>query len=238
MRPLKGKLILSLAAFAALSLGSVMSAQAGTITYSTGNAIDLSGTGFGTRLTVLSLQANGTESGATTFDNPTGTGDSTNQDGLLSFAQLQSIGITSASEIQLIYNLNETGSSPGTSLTSNVATFYNSTGGVVATATLSNTFTAEPFNQGNGGSGYIATFNFTPAELAAINALFTSGGFFGLSGTIQMADNGADSFFVRDNGTVTAPIPEPATMILLGTGLAGIAAKVRKRRKGEPEETV
>jgi lectin-like protein/PEP-CTERM motif-containing protein len=29
----------------------------------------------------------------------------------------------------------------------------------------------------------------------------------------------------------TAPVPEPATVILLGTGLAGIAARVRKRRK-------
>jgi len=39
-----------------------------------------------------------------------------------------------------------------------------------------------------------------------------------------------DSSRIDINGTITT-VPEPATMLLLGTGLAGVVAKVRKRRK-------
>jgi hypothetical protein len=40
---------------------------------------------------------------------------------------------------------------------------------------------------------------------------------------------------VAMGGTPTGAIPEPMTMLLLGTGLAGVAAKVRRRRQAEVE---
>ena len=269
MNPLNSKLVLSLLAFVALSLGSAISARADLVI---AGSAEQQGTGIGNVVTILSFnvvgpQANITEEASivrtasgdviTAGANTQINGGANNQTRALSAA-----GITNGSEFRLVLNINETGPALANEVTlvDLSARFYTANGTLLHVANLTD---CGPFSTGGGAGsappcvlpeigGGIGSqgilFSLTAPQATLITGFITqfgaSGVFVGIGGqdapslvTITNADGGFETFNLA-RGPGTTPVPEPATMILLGTGLAGIAAKVRKRRDAKKSETV
>ncbi|MDQ3684073.1 MAG: PEP-CTERM sorting domain-containing protein [Acidobacteriota bacterium] len=74
------------------------------------------------------------------------------------------------------------------------------------------------------------TYNFTANDLAVLSAYFLNDSkiAFGFDPDCHFWNNGV-TFTMQT--TPNTPTPEPATLLLLGTGISGVAAKLRKRRK-------
>jgi hypothetical protein len=118
-----------------------------------------------------------------------------------------------------------------------------------------NAATGEVFNglfawDFGGGNTFFGTFLGTLAPLPtpgvlAFSETFTLTGGTGLfagasgsllgTGTVTFNPNGTANSHTDFTGTINT-VPEPTTLMLLGTGLAGGAMKVRKRRKAHGRE--
>jgi len=98
---------------------------------------------------------------------------------------------------------------------------------VIGTQSLQGSFTL-------GGNPNIGNENDVLNDGETLTVVFTLSGvppaFLEITGSQVHLQSLPDGNSQKPNGTITT-VPEPASMLLLGTGLAGIASRLRKRRK-------
>jgi hypothetical protein len=197
--------------------------------------------GVGIR-TILSIQSPGnssTESGGVKW---TGSGDQIFGDatrgGTNNTVLASELGLSATNSNVLIgFNVNEPHGGPGSdpvTVTGMVLTAYDASGNAVFTATLLQSQTLTLLGSGQGTADYVFGLDAAAAQRLAAALAANPGLRLGLEASIINAQGGPESFYLN-MGRGGAPVPEPTTMILLGTGLAGLAARLRKRRKANKE---
>lgn len=237
MKRILSQLTLSLAAIIFLGL-TASSAYADGIVFIGPNTLHPDGVGLRTVLSIQSPGRASTESGGVKY---TASGDEIYGDatrgGTNNTVSLSELGLTqNMTAVQIGFNINEPSGGPGSTpvvVQNLILRAYDGNGNVVFTASLiDGPHTLQKLGMGQGTADYM--FGLDAAAAMRLAGVFNPNLRLGLEATVLNAEGGPESFYLA-LGRGGEPIPEPATMFLLGTGLAGVAAKIRKRRKAAKE---
>ena len=145
---------------------------------------------------------------------------------------LTDLGIGRASDLRVLLNINEAngGDKMPITIDSLVLTAYDQNGNSVFSAEMVNgSLTLDQFRHGQGAnSDYIFGLDAEAAARLQAAVEQNSNLRLGLSASLSNVNGGPERFSF---GAGTQPVPEPTTMVLLGTGIAGLAGVARRRRK-------